>query len=86
MPTFTVDSNGHKHWSVTVYQPIAISESATAVRHSYILGLLADWLDALNAVETFREIYDILMIPFLLCGILLLFSSRRRVPVVWINE
>jgi hypothetical protein len=85
-PSFTVDSNGHKHWIVTVYQPMIISESVTLVRHSYILGLATSWLDALSAVETLRDIYDIMMMPFVLCAILLLFSHRSRSSPIWINR
>jgi hypothetical protein len=85
--THTVDSNGHTHWFANLYSSAHGTDSITTVQHIYVVGVMADWLDIMNSLETLRDIFDIAMTPLLLALLMTLLSSfTGRSTPNWINS
>lgn len=85
--THNVDSNGHTHWFANLYSSAHGTDSITTVQHIYVVGVMADWLDIMNSLETFRDIFDIAMMPLLVALLVRLLGNLTKAPTPnWINS
>jgi uncharacterized membrane protein YjdF len=75
----TVDSLGLTHHAVNIYDGMQATESITWVKHIYILGLAADWLESANTYRDISDMYYALLFFTLLAFIL--FAGIRRFHV-----
>jgi hypothetical protein len=86
--THTVDSNGHTHWFANLYSSAHGTDSITTVQHIYVVGVMADWLDIMNSLETFRDVFDMTMMALLVVALLMrsLGNLTRDPTPNWINS
>ncbi len=61
-----VDDTRNIHWFETVYDSMAFTETVSYVQRIYLFGIIADRFRLLDTVSTARDIFDIVMLPFLL--------------------
>lgn len=77
--TYTVDSTGVTpvtNYVVNLYDAGHGTDSINWVQHVYVIGVIADWVDIVNGLETLREIYDAAMMPLLLVLLMSLQGNR----------
>lgn len=60
--THTVDSAGHIDWVVKLYDSAYGTESVSWVRHIYILGVAADWVDSVNTAKDINDVYHAVLL------------------------
>ncbi len=84
--SFTVDSNGHKHWVATVYDSVITTVSVAWVKHVYIFGVAADWLDSANTAKDINEMYYAALLFNIATFFLLLGPEMMRVMPHFLNK
>lgn len=80
--TRTVDMNGHTHYIVNVFSSAHGTDSINWVQHIYIVGVVADWVDIINGLETVRDIFDMMALLMVLLMIASRYHIRICVPLI----
>jgi predicted cobalt transporter CbtA len=84
--THMVDSNGETHWFANLYSSAHGTDSVTTVQNIYVVGVMADWLDIMNSLQTFTDIFDIAMMPLLVVLLVRLLGNLTKAPTPnWID-
>jgi hypothetical protein len=82
----TVDNNGHTLWVVDIHDSIKVTESITWVRHVYVLGVAADWLESANTYRDVTDMYYALLLLNLLAFVLFVGTRRPHVAPDFLNK
>ncbi len=82
---YAIENDGHKNWIVNVPLSVHITNSVKVIRHIYVFGVIADWLELLDSLDTLRDIYDIIAMPLMLSLIVILLTKSKKLAPTWID-